>query len=45
VIHGNALEAVSSVYKRYLEKHFRQTFSLAGTPLRIEMKSSKNPFI
>ncbi|MCD6025547.1 MAG: engA [Solimicrobium sp.] len=44
VVHGNALDAVADVYKRYLEKHFRETFSLVGTPLRIEMKSSKNPF-
>jgi len=44
VIHGNALDAIGDVYKRYLEKHFRETFSLVGTPLRIEMKSSKNPF-
>jgi len=44
VIHGNALDAVGDVYKRYLEKHFRETFSLAGTPLRIEMRSGKNPF-
>ncbi|MFC0348443.1 ribosome biogenesis GTPase Der [Undibacterium danionis] len=44
VIHGNALEAIGDVYKRYLEKHFRETFSLTGTPLRIEMRSGKNPF-
>lgn len=44
VIHGNALDSIGDVYKRYLEKHFRETFSLTGTPLRIEMKSSKNPF-
>ncbi|MFZ6846646.1 ribosome biogenesis GTPase Der [Undibacterium sp. RuRC25W] len=44
VIHGNALDAVGDVYKRYLEKHFRETFSLTGTPLRIEMRSGKNPF-
>ncbi|MBC3870239.1 ribosome biogenesis GTPase Der [Undibacterium oligocarboniphilum] len=44
VIHGNALDAVGDVYKRYLEKHFRETFSLVGTPLRIEMRSGKNPF-
>lgn len=44
VIHGNALEAISEPYKRYLEKHFRDTFSLVGTPLRIEFKSGKNPF-
>jgi GTP-binding protein len=44
VIHGNALEAIDDNYKRYLEKHFRETFSLVGTPLRIELRSGKNPF-
>ncbi|TXI90011.1 MAG: ribosome biogenesis GTPase Der [Burkholderiaceae bacterium] len=44
VIHGNALEAIGESYKRYLEKHFRETFSLTGTPLRIEFRSGKNPF-
>jgi GTP-binding protein len=44
VIHGNAVEAIDESYKRYLEKHFRETFSLTGTPLRIELRSSKNPF-
>jgi len=44
VIHGNSLEHVSAVYKRYLEGRFREHFKLTGTPLRIEMKSSQNPF-
>ncbi|MFA9218717.1 MAG: ribosome biogenesis GTPase Der [Sphingomonadaceae bacterium] len=44
VIHGNALEAVGEPYKRYLEKHFRDTFALVGTPLRIELRTGKNPF-
>ncbi len=44
VIHGNALDAIGEPYKRYLEKHFRETFSLIGTPLRIEFRSGKNPF-
>lgn len=44
VIHGNALESIDANYKRFLEKHFRETFSLVGTPLRIELRSSKNPF-
>ena len=44
VIHGNALDSIDDNYKRYLEKHFRETFSLVGTPLRIELRSSKNPF-
>ncbi len=44
IIHGNALNFVEDNYKRYLEKHFRETFSLTGTPLRIEFRSSKNPY-
>jgi GTP-binding protein len=44
VIHGNSLEHVSAVYKRYLESRFREHFKLTGTPLRIQMKSSENPF-
>ncbi|MFJ2986719.1 ribosome biogenesis GTPase Der [Collimonas sp. NPDC087041] len=44
VIHGNALESIEDNYKRYLEKHFRETFSLIGTPLRIEFRSSRNPY-
>lgn len=44
VIHGNSLENVGDDYRRYLEKHFRDAFSLVGTPLRIEFRSGKNPF-
>jgi GTP-binding protein len=44
VIHGNSLEHVSDGYKRYLEGRFRDHFKLVGTPLRIEMRSSSNPY-
>jgi len=44
VIHGNSLEHVTASYKRFLEGRFRKEFDLVGTPLRIEMKSSQNPF-
>ncbi len=44
VVHGNALEHVSDVYKRYLESRFRLAFKLQGTPLRIEWKTSVNPY-
>ncbi|MBB5217023.1 ribosome biogenesis GTPase Der [Parapusillimonas granuli] len=44
VIHGNALDAVPDAYKRYLEARFRAAFKLDGTPLRIEFKSSHNPY-
>jgi GTP-binding protein len=43
--HGNALDAISDTYRRYLENRFRDAFELAGTPLRIEFKSSYNPFV
>lgn len=45
VIHGNALDAVPDAYRRYLETRFRNAFDLAGTPLRIEFKSSRNPYV
>jgi GTPase len=44
VIHGNSLEHVTDGYKRYLEGRFREHFKLVGTPLRIEMRSSRNPY-
>ncbi|WP_311221598.1 MULTISPECIES: ribosome biogenesis GTPase Der [unclassified Acidovorax] len=44
IIHGNSLEHVTEAYKRFLEGRFRKEFNLVGTPLRIEMKTSHNPF-
>ena len=44
IVHGNSLEHVTESYKRYLEGRFRKEFDLVGTPLRIQMKSSHNPF-
>ncbi len=44
VIHGNSLEHVPESYKRYLEGWFRKEFDLVGTPMRIEMKTSTNPY-
>lgn len=44
VIHGNSLEHVSDSYRRFLETRFRKEFDLIGTPLRIEFKTSHNPY-
>lgn len=44
IIHGNSLEHVSESYKRFLEGRFRKEFDLVGTPLRIQLKTSHNPF-
>ena len=44
VVHGNSLEGVTDSYKRYLEGRIRKAFNLIGTPLRVEMKTSHNPY-
>ncbi len=44
VIHGNQTERLPQSYKRYLINYFRKTFDLAGTPIRLQLKSGKNPF-
>ncbi len=44
VVHGNSLEHVTDSYRRFLESRIREHFKLVGTPLRIEMRSSRNPF-
>ena len=44
VVHGNSLEHLTPAYRRYLEGRFRAHCGLVGTPLRIELRSSRNPF-
>ena len=44
VIHGNSLDHVDGAYRRYLEGRFREHFKLVGTPLKLEFRSSHNPF-
>ena len=44
VIHGTQVEQLPNQYLRYLEKAFRRGLDLHGTPVRIELKSSVNPY-
>jgi GTP-binding protein len=44
VIHGNQLDSLPDSYKRYLANGFTQHLGLVGTPLKLEFKSSDNPF-
>jgi GTPase len=44
IIHGNALEHVPDGYRRYLERTFLEAFKLQGTPLRIEFRTTRNPY-
>ncbi len=44
VIHGTSLNHISDSYRRYLERFFRETFKLQGTPLKIEFRQAANPY-
>jgi GTP-binding protein len=41
---GNQLDALPEAYQRYLQNGLRETFGLAGTPLRFSVRNSKNPY-
>ena len=44
VIHGNRTEHVPASYRRYLSNTYREALKLHSTPIRIEFKSSANPY-
>jgi GTP-binding protein len=41
---GNQLDALPEAYQRYLINGLRGSFDLAGTPIRLRMRSTKNPY-
>jgi GTP-binding protein len=41
---GNQLEALPEAYARYLTNGLREAFDLKGTPLRLVMRKTKNPY-
>jgi GTP-binding protein len=44
VIHGNQTENLPNSYVRYLENAFRRELDLAGTPIKIELRTGENPY-
>ena len=44
IIHGNQTEEVPASYRRYLENTFRKVLNIMGTPIRIEFRTSENPY-
>ncbi|MEE4277549.1 MAG: ribosome biogenesis GTPase Der [Halieaceae bacterium] len=44
IVHGNQTDRVPDSYRRYLEKIFSRELELTGTPLRVEFRSSDNPY-
>ncbi|HEX2724601.1 MAG TPA: ribosome biogenesis GTPase Der [Beijerinckiaceae bacterium] len=43
-IFGNQLDALPKSYTRYLVNGLRETFDLPGVPIRMSLRTSKNPF-
>jgi GTP-binding protein len=41
---GNQLDALPEDYVRYLQNGLRENFGLAGVPLRMVMRNTKNPY-
>lgn len=44
VIHGNQTTHLPDSYRRYLENTFRKALKLEGTPIKIEFRTSDNPY-
>jgi len=44
VIHGNQTKRLAGSYRRYLINRFRKAFRLKGTPIRLELRTGKNPY-
>ena len=41
---GNQLDALPNAYTRYLENGMREAFELPGVPIRLSLRTGKNPF-
>ncbi|MGL5734984.1 MAG: ribosome biogenesis GTPase Der, partial [Beijerinckiaceae bacterium] len=41
---GNQLDSLPKAYTRYLTNGLRETFKLDGTPIRLSMRTSDNPY-
>ena len=44
VIHGNQTKRLAGSYQRYLVNRFRKAFRLKGTPIRLELRTGRNPY-
>jgi GTP-binding protein len=44
VVHGNQVNRLAGSYRRYLINRFRRAFRLKGTPIKLELRTGKNPF-
>jgi len=45
VVFGTRAEQLPETYRRYLVNSLRETFALPGTPIRLQTRGTKNPFV
>jgi len=45
VVFGTRAERIPEDYRRYLVNNLRESFNLPGTPIRLELRGTKNPFV
>ncbi|CAL4325851.1 GTPase Der [Buchnera aphidicola (Eriosoma grossulariae)] len=45
IIHGNKLNSVLTSYKRYLKNYFQSELGLINTPIKLNFKENKNPYV
>jgi GTPase len=45
IVHGNQTNAVPDAYTRYLANVFRKSYDLFATPVFIEYRTDKNPYV
>jgi GTP-binding protein len=44
VIHGNQINDIPGSYKRFLINYFREALDITGTPIKLEFRTSENPY-
>ncbi len=44
ILFGTRAEMLPDAYKRYLVNGLRETFHLPGTPIRLQLRGTKNPY-
>lgn len=45
VIHGKQIKSLPPSYKRYLSNCYRKALKLEGTPVKIELRNTENPYV
>jgi len=44
IVHGNRTDMVPASYQRYLVNTYRKRLKITGAPIRVDLRSGKNPY-